>query len=336
MKLSNYASACAVVVLAMSLTCNVSVIGWAQTAAAPVSTNAATKAAAASSTDELLMQLPASDIVAVIDVKRVMGELLPRLKNISVAGIGKMASEIETFAKLSGIDPAQVQTAVLGVKLTETLSRGSGLLLLQGVSIDAQKLTAAAQAAGGELSARDYQGKQLFTLSLKAKPDAPASELFFAALDQQRLAIGDLEAVQSVLAAKAPTAAHVPLAKALKEIKESSLVRFAGNLPEGLRVMLASQGELFSQVAAVKAIFGSMDLNADNTATVAARARTASNNDAALLKESLGGLIALGKLFVGGDDPKSRLYSSLLDKVQISTQAQDVALTLILPKELME
>ena len=331
MKLSNCASACAVGVLTMSLACNVSVIGFGQTTATPVAQKAAT-----SPTDELLMQLPVSDIVAVIDVKRVMGELLPRLKNISVAGIGKTASEIETFAKLSGIDPAQVQTAVLGVKMTETLSRGSGLLLLQGVSIDAPKLTAAAKAAGGELNAREYQGKQLFTLSLKAKPDAPANELFFAALDQQRLAIGDLEAVQSVLSAKAATTAHAPWAKALKEIKESSLVRFAGNLPEGLRAMLASQGELFAQVAAVKAIFGSMDLNADNTATVAVRARTASNNEAALLKESLGGLVALGKMFVGGDDPKSRLYSSLLDKVQISTQAQDVALTLVLPKELME
>ncbi len=335
MKLSNCASACAVGVMAVSLACNVSVVGWAQTAAAPASPTAGQKAAA-SLTDELLMQLPASDIVAVIDVKRVMGELLPRLKNISVAGIGKTASEIETFAKLSGIDPAQVQTAVLGVKMTETLSRGSGLLLLQGVSIDAQKLAVAAKAAGGELNAREYQGKQLLTLSLKPKPDAPATELFFAALDQQRIAIGDLEAVQSVLSAKSPTAAHMPLARALKEIKESSLVRFAGNLPEGLRVMLASQGELFAQVAAVKAIFGSMDLNADNTATVAARARTASNNDAALLKESLGGLVALGKMFLGGDDEKSKLYSSLLDKVQISTQAQDVALTLVLPKELME
>ena len=97
------------------------------------------------------MRLPASDIVAVLDVKRVMGELLPRLKNISVAGIGKTASEIETFAKLSGIDPAQVQAAVLGVKMTETLSRGSGVLLLQGVSVDAQKLSAAVQATGNEL-----------------------------------------------------------------------------------------------------------------------------------------------------------------------------------------
>jgi hypothetical protein len=107
-------------------------------------------------------------------------------------------------------------------------------------------------------------------------------------------------------------------------------------LPEALRVMLASQGELFAQVAAVKSIFGALDLNGDNTATVEARARTASNNDATQLKESLRGLIELGRVFLSGDDPKSKMYLTLLDKVQISTQAQDVALTLVLPKELIE
>ena len=323
-------------ILSAGLGLNASVAGLAQQSKLASAPAAQKTAAPDSLADELLMQLPASDIVAVIDVKRVMGELLPRLKNIAVGGIGKTASEIEAFAKLSGIEPAQVQIAVLGVKITDTLSRGNGVLLLQGVTVDTPKLASAAQAAGGALNAREYQGKQLFTLSLKGNPDVSVNELYFAALDQQRLAIGDLEAVQNTLTNKTATTAHAPLAQALKETKGSSLIRFAGNLPESLRSLLASQGELFAQVAAVKAIFGAFDLNADSTATLAARMRTASNNDAALLKESLGGLVALGKAFLGGDDAKSRLYSSLLDKVQLDTQAQDVALTLVLPKELME
>jgi hypothetical protein len=291
---------------------------------------------AATPGDDLLMQLPASDIVAVVDVKRVMGELLPRLKKISVGGIGKTASEIELFAKLSGIDPAQVKAAVLGVKMTETLGRGSGLLLLQGVTVDTKKLAEAAKAAGHELKTSEHQGKTLYTLSLKEKADATANDIHFAILDPQRLAIGDLSAVQSILTATTATAAHAGLAQALKETKNTGLIRFAGNLPEALRVMLASQGELFAQVAAVKAIFGALDLNGDNTATLEARARTASNNDATQLKESLRGLIELGRVFLSGDDAKSKLYLTLLDKVQINTQAQDVALTLVLPKELLE
>jgi hypothetical protein len=282
------------------------------------------------------MQLPASDIVAVVDVKRVMGELLPRLKKISVGGIGKTASEIELFAKLSGIDPAQVQAAALGIKITETLSRGSGVILLQGVTVDTQKLAAAAKAAGHELKSAEQQGKTIYTLSLKEKADAPANDIHFAVLNPQRLAIGDLSAVQSILTAATATTAHAGLAQTLKETKATGLIRYAGNLPEALRVMLASQGELFAQVAAVKTIFGALDLNGDNTVTVESRARTASNNDATQLRESLRGLIELGKVFVTGDDPKSKMYSALLDKVQLDTQAQDVTITLVLPKELIE
>jgi hypothetical protein len=307
-----------------------------QNRAAQATAATATTTTVFSPTDEMLMQLPASDIVAVLDVKRVMGELLPRLKKISAGGIGKTASEIESFARLSGIDPAQVQSAVLGVKMTESLSRGSGVLLMQGVSIDIQKLASNAKAAGGELKTSDQAGKQLHTLSWKEKTEAPANEIYFAVLDQQRLAIGDLVAVQSILSSKSATAAHSSLVTAMRETKSSGLIRFAGNLPEALRSMLVGQGDLFSQVAAVKAIFGALDLNADNTATLNARMRAATAKDALALKESLGGLVELGKVLLGGDDPKMKLYSSLLDKVQLGTQSQDVALTLVLPKELIE
>jgi hypothetical protein len=94
---------------------------------------------------------------------------------------------------------------------------------------------------------------------------------------------------------------------------------------------------LFAQVSAVKLIFGSFDLSTDNTATLDARLRTASSNDAAQLKESLNGLIALGQTFLGGsDDPTMKLYARLLDQVKVGTQSGDVTLLLVLPKEMME
>lgn len=295
------------------------------------------KATAASSVaDELLALLPESDVIAVIDVQRAFTELLPLLKNISTAGIGKTATEVETFAKLAGIEPKQIQAAVLGVKMTETLSRGSGLLLLQGVEIDGTKLTDAVKAMGGELKTDDHNGKPLYTLILKREPKGGTDQTQFALLGNKRLAIGDLPALKAVLDGngKGNPAA---LGQALKEAKATGLVRFAGNLPEGLRSMLASQGELFSQVAAVKTIFGSFDLNTDNSAILAARLRTASANDAGQLKESLNGLVMLGKAFLGGnDDPTMKLYGQLLDQVKVGVEASDVSLLLQLPKEFID
>ncbi len=293
-------------------------------------------AAAPSAADELLALLPESDVVAVIDVQRAFAELLPMLKNISAGGIGKTAAEIETFAKLAGVEPKQIQAAVIGVKMTETLGRGSGVLLLQGVDIDGTKLTDAVRAIGGELKTAEHNGKPLFTLSLKRDPNGGAEQTQFALLGNKRMAIGDLPALKAVLDGNGK-GNPATLGQALKEAKSTGMVRFAGNLPEALRTMLASQGELFEQVAAVKAIFGSFDLNPDNSATLTARLRTASANNAGQLKESLNGLVALGKAFLGGnEDPTMKLYSQLLDQVKLGVEASDVSLLLQLPKELMD
>ena len=308
----------------------------ASTTAVEMKPSTVAAVAGAANVDELLALLPDADIVAAIDAQRAFAELLPKLKNISLAGIGKAAAEVETFARLTGIEPKQIQAAVLGVKLTETLGRGSGVLLLEGVEVDGTKLTDAVKAAGGELQTSDHNGKPLYTLTLKPKSGNGGEQTNFALLDNKRMAIGDVPALKAVLDGGAKNGKPAAFGKALKEAKASGLVRFAGNLPEGLRSMLAGQGELFTQVAAVKSIFGALELNADNSALLDARLRTASASEAAQLKESLHGLVALGKAFLGGnEDPTMKLYGQLLDQVKLSVAASDVALLLPLPKELM-
>jgi hypothetical protein len=210
---------------------------------------------------------------------------------------------------------------------------------LQGVEVDAKKIGEAAKAGGGELKTIENNSKSFLTMSGKnpnAAADAKAEEIHFALLDHKRVAIGDQAGLKSLLAGGAKKADPATLGKALKETKAAGLVRFVGNLPEELRAMLASQGELFTQVAAVKLIFGSFDLNADNTATLDARLRTASGTDAAQLKESLNGLVALGQAFLGGnEDPTMKLYGQLINQVKLGVQGSDVSLLLVVPKEML-
>jgi hypothetical protein len=295
--------------------------------------------ATATVNEELLALLPESDVVALIDMPRVFADLLPKLQGISTFGIGRTVGEIETFTRLAGLEPKQIHTAVLGVKMTETLSRGSGVLLLQGVEIDTKKMGEAAKGSGGELKTVEYNGKSFFTLSVKspgAPAEARAEEIHFALLDNKRVAIGDQVGLKNLLGGGAKKANPATFSQGLKETKATSLLRFAGNLPEALRAMLASQGELFTQVAAVKLIFGSFDFNADNSATLDGRLRTASGTEAGQLKESLNGLIALGQTFLGGsDDPTMKLYGQLLNQVKIGVQGSDVSLLLVLPKEML-
>ena len=289
--------------------------------------------------DELITLLPESDVVAVIDVNRAFNELLPRLKNLSVGGLGKTAAEIELFARLSGIDPAKIQAAVIGVKMTDTLSRGSGALLVQGVDTDVARLESLVKAAGGELRKLDHNGKQILTLLAKPKAEgAPPEEINVALLGNARMAVGDIPALKSVLDGGAKNSTTLAAAgKSLKETKATAMIRFAGNLPPSLRELLASQGELFAQVAAVKVIFGSLDFSKDLQGNLDAKLRTVSKDEATQLESGLKGLIFLGKSFLeGNNDPTMKMYSSLIDQAKIAVQGSDVTLSLVLPKELIE
>jgi len=55
----------------------------------PAAPNAAT--APSASVDELMELLPASDLIAALDVNRAFNELLPKLAGISTGGVDKLA-----------------------------------------------------------------------------------------------------------------------------------------------------------------------------------------------------------------------------------------------------
>ena len=106
---------------------------------------------------------------------------------------------------------------------------------------------------------------------------------------------------------------------------------------DDLKTMLESQGDLFKQLAAVKAIFGSLDLAASGDAAIDARLRTGSGAEATEMGTSLKSLVFLAKSFLGGSqDPKMVAITQLVDQVKIVTQASDVTLSLTISKALLE
>jgi hypothetical protein len=297
--------------------------------------------------DEIAL-LPASDLIAVVNVNRFFGELLPKIKADAPAEIAKATKEMEEFSAQTGIDLAKVKTAVIGVKLDG--QSGSGAAILQGLSFDAARIEATVKSKNGEFKTTDYKGRPIYTVKMKAAAqvaDAAAAagvplrtgdEMNFAALDGQTAVAGDLAGVKSVLDAQSGggNQANAGLNTALKDTKASGLVRFAANLPESLRQGLSSQGDLFQQIAAIKMIFGSFDLAGDMSAALDATLRTGSKDDATQLETGLKSLVFLGKSFLGGNqDPQMQAINQLLDQIKISAQTSDVSLSIMLPRTLM-
>ncbi|MEP7271419.1 MAG: hypothetical protein ABI882_07925 [Acidobacteriota bacterium] len=324
------------------------------TASLVASTASALPQSANSTVENLLGLLPDSDVMGVIDMPRAARELLPLLKSIESGGIAALASDFEQFAGLAGLDPTKVTSAVVGVKMNGLAIRG-GALIAEGIELDPKSVEKVAIARNWKFQTIDPDSRPIYRIERITAPGAPAApaegardtapaksdELFFAPLTSKRVVAGDLASVRAVLAnvtaGQQKTAANATIRGALSQNSSAGLVRFALVLPADLRQMLDGQGELFQQIAAVKVIFGTIDMTSDQSASINARLATTSKDEATQMGTSLKSLAALGKTLLGGsEDVLMKGIAQLLDQVQIGTVENDVSLSLLIPRSLLD
>ncbi len=309
----------------------------------PAATNPAQPATAPS--DALIALLPASELIAVVDINRLFNQLLPQLMNIQTGGLDKLAKDLTDFTQTTGIDPSKIQSAVLGLNLQGT--QGSGALIVSGIDLNNQQIEAAMAQFKAEFKTSDYKGKTIYNLVSKVKsPEAgPLSvktdEMALTALGGQRFAFGDLSAIKNVIDisnGEAKGGVSQAMNGALNETRESALLRFALNIPESLKNDVADQGDLFKSVGAIKMVLGTFDVAADFSLSLDALIRTASRNDASELESGLNGLVGLVKGIFGGGtgDPKTDLISQVLDQVKIGSKLSDVSLSISLPRSVID
>jgi hypothetical protein len=257
--------------------------------------------------------------------------------------VDKLAKSIQDFTLKTGIDPSKIQTAVISLSMDST--QATGVILIQGVDPDARQIEAVMKEFGSEFNTSDYKGKTIYNIVSKAKaPSAgPLSlktdEIALAALGGQRVAFGDLKVVKQVIDIQTGAAkggAPAAMTGALAETRASALVRFALNIPENLRAEAANQGDLFKSVSTIKIILGTFDVANDFSLSLDAIIRTASQNDATELENGLKGLVDLAKGIFGGGDPKTNFIAQVLDQVKIGSKVNDVALSISLPRALLE
>jgi hypothetical protein len=307
------------------------VTGVAKTAGAPVAA------------DELTALLPASDLIAVLDVGRAFNELLPKLAGVSTGGVDKFAKSIQDFTQKTGIDPSKIRNAVFGFSMEGP--QGTGVIILQGIDPDAKQIDAALKELGGEYKSSDYKGKSVYVVASKVKAPAagPLSvktdEVAMAALGGQRVAVGDLGMVKQVIdiqSGGAKGGVSPAMIGALNETRASALIRFALNIPESLRSEAASQGDLFKSVATIKMILGTFDVAGDFSLSLDTIMRTPTPNDATELENGLKGLVELVRGIFGGGDPKSNVFAQLLNQVKIGSKASEVSFSINVPRELID
>ncbi len=311
---------------------------------------ASAQAASATMQGDALSLLPASDVVAVIDVQQAITLLLPKMNELAPGELLKMKRQLDEFMNKTGIDPLKITRVTLGFTIPQSSSsKASGAIIIQGIQPDPQKLMALLRAEKVPVKTISHQGQMLLVGTLDSKTlsslksVAPGSqEIALATLTGQGIVLGDLGSVKSVLdtvASGQPGFANALLGETLNQTNLSGLVRFSAALSDSFRQTLRQQGELGAPFATVRVLAGSLAVDpADGSSmTFDLRARTGTASEAAQLDTALKGLVALGKSFLGsGEEVQAQLFNQLLDQVKITNEDTDVTLSFYFPKSLMD
>jgi hypothetical protein len=282
---------------------------------------------------DVLSYLPASDGIAVIDVRRLMNETMPRILAGDPAKLAQALSDLDKFKTRTGIDPRSFDRVVLGTRFvypTPKVTRMETVAIARG-SFDAKSLATAGQsAANGKYREEQYRGLTIMIIPIHDQMklfglwDIQVNDLAVCAVDPHSLAIGSLASVRAAIDAGQKGRASAELAAlALRDPK--AVAGFGANIPAWLMANLNLGNDTIAKdVNSIKQAYGSLGQD-DSDVALTLVARTDSPAAANNLNDTVTGLKQLGGFFIGRMAPaRKALAQSALDNLKITTRGAEV------------
>jgi hypothetical protein len=283
--------------------------------------------------NDVLSYLPVSDGIALIDVRRLMNETMPRILAGDPAKLAQANAEIEKFKTRTGIDPRSFDRVVLGMRYTYPTPKVTKLetVAIARGTFDAKALSAAARiAANGKYREEKYRGATILIITVKDQMklfgvwNMRINELAVCAVDPHSLAIGTVANVRAAIEAGLKGRAGADLA-ALATRDPKAVVGFGANVPKELMSNLNVGNDTIAKDAnAIRQVYGSIG-STETDVSVMLVARTDSAESANNLNDTVTGLKQLGGLFIGQMAPaRKALAQSALDNLKITTRGTEV------------
>lgn len=282
---------------------------------------------------DILSYLPASDGIALIDVRRLMNETMPRILAGDPAKLVTANAEIEKFKTRTGIDPRSFDRVVLGMRYTYPTPRVTKLetVAIARGTFDARALAAAARiAANGKYREEKFRGATILIITVKDQMklfgvwDIRINELAVCAIDSHSLAIGTIANVRAAIEAGLKGRGGADLA-ALATRDPKAVIGFGANIPKELMASLNVGNDTISKDAnSIKQVYGSIG-STETDVSLMLVARTDSAAAANNLNDTVTGLKQLGGFFIGRMAPaRKALAQSALDNLKITTRGTEV------------
>lgn len=313
--------------LALAFTFVLPVASFAQRSRRPLN-------AQISSASGLLSSLPPSDAVALVNVNRLLDEVIPKLLVENPARLAEVTAELANFKTKTGLDPRSFDQVALGFRYlypAEGITKMSTVALVRG-TFNAGALVAAGRlAANGKYAEQKYLGKTIyiFTLDRQLKLlglwDIKVSDLAVTSLDGNLIALGELDAVRAAIDASRRRQYANPELIALASRDPNAVVGFGGNLTDKLRQNLSiTNNSIARELTAVRQVYGTLGITATDLELMMA-ARTVDPDSARNLSDTVEGLKQVGAFFVGRLSPvKGTLARSALNNLKVTTQGNEL------------
>jgi hypothetical protein len=292
----------------------------------------------ASSAVAPLNLLPASDVVAFIDVKRLINEAAPKVLADNPAKLAEFNADIDQLEAKTGIDARSFDRIAVGMRYTHPsagVTKADTVLVARGSFNSGALLAAARVASKGKYQEQNYKNTTVYLFDLKgqapAVPGVPlrVSELAAAALDTNTLVIGELAGVHATIdASKGGARVNNDLVQ-LASRTPNALLGFSANVPPGLTSGLDfNNDEIARIIGTVRQAYGAVGTT-QNGFDMLMVARTEKPDQARSLSDTLTALKQFGGLVIPQlPADLGKVAQNTLDSLKITSEGTDASIWL--------
>jgi hypothetical protein len=283
---------------------------------------------------KLFNALPASDAVAIVKLRQVLNDAMPKLLSTNPEKLAQANAQIEQFKTRTGLDPRSFEEMVFGVRYSypsEGVTKLSTVAIANGTFSSGAMVAAGRIATNGKYREEQYRGKTIYIFNLDQQIkllgvlDIKVAELAVAPLDANTLALGDLQIVRETLDQKRGAARANAELIALANKNPNAIVGFGGNISEQLRANLSITNDAIARdLTAVRQVYGSVGLT-EKDVVIALAARTVDEPSARNLGNTVEALKQFGALLVNRlPAAKAALARSALNSLTITNQGNEL------------
>jgi hypothetical protein len=297
-------------------------------------TNGTGKEAAAS---PVLNFVPASDALVLVDVERLLNEVLPRVFAGDPAKLAQANADLDRFKARTGIDPHSFDRVAVGMSYTypaPNVTKVESVTIVH-CSVSAVDVLAAARAtAKAKYQEQNYRGAPLYIftineqLKLLGLGSVNVRELAVSPVDANTLAVGEPAQVRLAIDANKGGKRISNDLITLATRDPNAIVGFGANVSSALLDNLqVGNDELARDISGIRQIYGSLGTSASDLSMLLV-ARTVNAQQAKNLGDTVEGLKQLGAALIARMPPEKRkLAQSALDNMKIKNDGNELQIS---------